>query len=209
MVRRHVRRKTDEVIVHVVGQGIDVILVFVDDLHAAAVVIEQQIHRVGYRVARQTRHGGNRIVRAGQRQCRRGEELLIQLLKLAIHALADLLVVLDEPAGQLFELHTYGQQHHGGDQAEQRVHVGDAAGGNRAIPECVQRAEIVQQRDAHDHENGRADVEDDVHHTGALRVGLGADGADDGRRHTVADVHADDDGVNRAQRQRAGDGQRL
>ena len=55
----------------------------------------------------------------------------------------------------------------------------------------------------------RAEVEDDVDDARALGVRLRADGADDGGGHAVADVHADDDGVDRAERQRARHGKRL
>ena len=113
-------------------------------------------------------------------------------------------IVLDELARELFKLAAHRQQHDGRNKTEHRVHIRDAAGGKRLVPQGIEDTERVQQHQPHDHEDRTGDVEEDMDQTCPLGIRFGADGADDGRRHTVADVDADDDGVNRRERQRAG-----
>lgn len=84
-----------------------------------------------------------------------------------------------------------------------------APGGHRLPPQAVERARMMQDGQRRDDDDGGAEVEDNVDDARALCVRLRADGADDGGGHAVADVHADDDGVDRAERQHARHGKRL
>ena len=206
---RHVRRQADEVVVHMVGELVDVLLVLVDDLDRVGVVLLEHAHRVHHTRAGETRHGGDGLARARERDGGRGEELFIEQRKLVVDIFAKAHIVLDELARELFKLAAYRQQHDGRNKTEHRVHIRDAAGGKRLVPQGIEHTERVQQHQPHDHEDRTGDVEEDMDHARALGIGLRADGADDGRRHTVADVDADDDGVNGRERQRAGRGNGL
>ena len=89
------------------------------------------------------------------------------------------------------------------------MHVRNAAGGQDLIPQRVEHAEAVQEHQSHNNEDRARDVKEDMDHARALGVSLGADGANDGGRDAVADVDADDDGVNGRKCQRAGRGDGL
>ena len=205
----HVRRETDKVVVHMVGKLVDVVFVFIDDLDLMGVVLVEHAHCAHHARARKARHGGDGLARAGKGDGGRGKELFIQQRKLVLDALAKAHIVLDELARELFKLVAHRQQQDGGEQAEHRVDIGDAAGSQHLIPQRIQRAEAAQHHQRGNDEDRARDIKEDMNDTRALGIGLGADGADDGRRHAVADVDADDDGVNRRKCQRAGRRDRL
>ena len=169
----------------------------------------QNVQRAHHARARKARHGADGVRRGGERQRGRGKEFFVELGELVVDVLADLLIVLDEDAGELFKLPAHRQEQNRGGKAEDRVDVRDGAGGHRLPPQAVERARMVQDGQRRDDDDGGAEVEDDVDDARALGVRLRADGADDGGGHAVADVHADDDGVDRAERQHARHGERL
>ena len=199
----------DEIIVHTVGQCVDVVLVAVDHVDGMPVEMMQNVQRAHHARARKARHGADGVRRGGERQRGRGKEFFVELGELVVDVLADLLIVLDEDAGELFKLPAHRQEQDRGGKAEDRVDVRDGAGGHRLPPQAVERARMVQDGQRRDDDNGGAEVEDNVDDARALGVRLRADGADDGGGHAVADVHADDDGVDRAEGQRARHGKRL
>ena len=146
---------------------------------------------------------------AGQSQSGGVEELFVQLAQFLFHVLSLDLIIRNDAPGQFFKLAANGQQNDSGGQTEQGVGVGDAAGGNGAAPDGVQCAAGVQDQHGGDDQNGGAQVEDDVDQTGALGVCLRTDGAHDSGGNAVADVYADNDGIDGTEGQSAGDGQRL
>ena len=209
VARRHMGRKADEIVVHVVGELVDMLFILVDDIDRMAVVLVEHIHRAHHARAGQARHGRDGLARAREGDGGGGEELFIEQGKLVVHVFAKLHIVLDELARELFKLPADRQQHDGRDQAEHRVHVRNAAGGQDLIPQRVEHAEAVQEHQSHNNEDRARDVKEDMDHARALGVSLGADGANDGGRDAVADVDADDDGVNGRKCQRAGRGDGL
>ena len=203
------RGQADQIVAHRVGQSIDAVLIFVDAVDDLAVIVLQHIHGAVYAGAGQTGHGGDGLMGAGQSQGGGVEELLVQLAQFLFHVLSMDLIIRNDAPGQLFKLAANGQQNDSGGQTEQGVGVGDAAGGNGAAPDGVQCAAGVQDQHGGDDQNGGAQVENDVDQTGALGVCLRTDGAHDSGGNAVADVYADNDGIDGTEGQSAGDGQSL
>ena len=102
-------------------------------------------------------------------------------------------LVLDDGLGQSDQCIGEGDQQGGGQQIEDRLEVGDAAGVHIGDPEGF--AEDLQLlHDQHDDQerDGADGVEGDVDDTGALGVPAGADGADHGGGDAGAQVDAHD-----------------
>ena len=205
----HVAGQAHQIVVDRVGQHVDRLLIFLHGLDDGAVIRAERAQRAVRSCTGRARHRGNGFVRAGKRQLRRGEELIVEQLKLVLDALRMAHIVMDDNAAELFVQAAERQQEHRAGQIEQRVRVRDAAGGDRRGPDAVQRPGAVQDVDRREDQHGLAEVEKDVHHAGALGVGLRADGADDGRRDAVTEVDADEDRIDRTERQLPRDGQRL
>ena len=109
------------------------------------VVLLEHVHRVHHTRAGETRHGGDGLTRARERDGGRGEELFIEQRKLVVDIFTKAHIVLDELARELFKLAAHRQQHDGRSKTEHRVHIRDAAGGKRLVPQGIEHTERVQQ----------------------------------------------------------------
>ena len=106
------------------------------------------------------------------------------------------LVVLDDLQGQLHHPVGEGNQHHGGEQIEHRLEIGDSAAVHRADPEVRPKYRQLFHHRHHNQEQHRADgIEGDVHHAGTLGVLGRADGANHGGGDAGAQIDAHDHGV--------------
>ena len=138
----------------------------------------------------------------GERQRRCCEQALVQL-----HALFLLAAVRHDPDGELFKQTPGGQEHGGAEKVEGRMGNGDAGAGRGLVEQ--RRGERCSHYGEHRKQDDNADdVEHQMHHGGAARVFVRADGGEK-RRHGRADVLAHDDGDRCGVAHRAGGGERL
>ena len=77
--RRDMAGELDEIVVHAVGQRVDVVLVAVDYVDGMPVEMMQNVQRAHHACARKARHGADGVRRGGERQRGRSEELFIEL----------------------------------------------------------------------------------------------------------------------------------
>ena len=77
--RRDMAGELDEIIVHAVGQSVDVVLVAVDHVDGMPVEMMQNVQCAHHACARKARHGADGVRRGGERQRGRSEELFIEL----------------------------------------------------------------------------------------------------------------------------------
>ena len=205
----HMGREAHHIIPRVVRQGVDQLLVLPHPVDGRLVKFQQRGKAPLHIRHGQGAHLRHDLFHGGQGQLRRFEQVLIQHLQVQLVPPGGALVVGDDLPAQVFKDAADRQQQHGAGQLEYRMGVGNAAGGDGRSPEAAEYPQAVQDRDHDQHQHRPAEVEKDMHDTGALGVRPRADGADDGGGDAVPQVDADDDAVNGAEAEAARGGQGL
>ena len=211
LLQLQVGQQLDHVAAAAVGEVVDVFFLGQNLLMDSLIVVLQQGKGFLDVVPGSAEQGQQQMIAALQGKGRRVDEAGIQRLQLvAVLLFFDRLrLVLHDAAAQLFIGPEHGEEADGAAEIEDGIGVGDHAGIHRAVPQPVQQTEAVYDRDAHKHQDGLAEVEQDVHNTDALGFRAGANGADDGGRDAVAEVDADDHRIDGLESQHAGGGKGL
>ena len=202
-------RHVHEIVADLVGQHVDVVFLLHDLVHDSFVVNVQQVHRLFDIRTRSGVRGHQRVVAAAQRQGWRLEKYRAERLDHFVVLAVLVRLVLDDAAGQFFVDRQHGEQQQRAAQIEDRIRVCDEAGIDGAGPQRVQQPELVRDRDREQHQDGLAQVEQDVDYADAFGLGLRANGADDGGRDAVAEVDAHDDRVDGVPDKKPRHGERL
>ena len=211
LFKLQVREQLDRVAAAAVGEMVDVLFLRKDLLMEGAVVALEQAEGFFDIRARGAEQRQQQLIAAVQGQSRRVEEAGIQGFDLgAVLLFPDRLAfILHDAAAELFIDAEHREQADGAAEVEDRVGVGDHAGIHAALPQAVQKSETVDHGDGEEHQDRFAEIEEDVDDADAPRLRFRADGADDGGRHAVAEVDADDHGVDGLESQQAGGGKGL
>ena len=143
------------------------------------------------------------IVAAAQGDGRCIEEIGVEGLELLLIFLGFRRLILDKSIAELLQKRDHGEDEQGADDIEDGIGVGDQTGVDHLIPETIQKACIMRDRNS-DQDIGRLDqVVSDVDSTYAAGIRAGTDGTYDGCRHTVAEIDTDDDGIDAVPDQKA------
>ena len=188
-------QELDQVSADPVGHAVDLVFVLVERLmHVIVIALEELEGPLDVGSGRRENRK-QEMVAALEGKRRRMEEDRVQLVRDGlVLALLDLLV-LDEAQADFFQQRKRRQKDDGAGQVEGRVRIGDDAGVDGPVPEGIQQAETVDQRHADQDQDGFSKIIQDVDQADAAGVRLGADGADDGGGHAVAQVDAHDHGI--------------
>ena len=203
------RQKLHHVPADPVGQAVDLVLLRKDLLVNGGIIFIQQMEGLFNVRPRGGEDREQRFIAALQRKGGGVEEDRVQRVghRLVLAFLCRL-VLHDLPA-QLFKNGHQRKQRERTPQVEYRVGICNDTGIDRAVPQLVQKSELVHDRHDKQNESGFAEVEQDVHDADTARFRLGSDGDDDGGGHAVAEIDADDDRINGLERQQSGRGERL
>ena len=211
LLQPQMRQQLDHVAAAAVGEVVDVLLLREQLPVEGFVVMLQQEEGLFDVFAGGAEHGQQHLIAAVEGERRRVDEAGVQAVQLLAVFLLDggRGLVLHDAAAELFVDVQHREETDRAAEVEDGVGVGDHAGVDGAVPQAVQQAEAVRDGDAEEHQHGLAEVEEDVHDADAPRLRLCADGDHDGGRDAVAEVDADDDGVDGLEAQHAGGGEGL
>ena len=179
-------------------------LFLVDHILLLRVVVPQHAEGPVHVLAGGHKHGQQDVIAAVQRQCGRTEERRVQGIEFVlVRVLRHLFVLHDLSAESLIGIDQREQQDRAS-QVEDRVGIGDDTGVHGLVHQSVYEAQSEDDANARQGRQGFAYVEQDIHDADAPCILLLPDRTDDGGGHAVAQVHADDHGVDRPEGQQAG-----
>ena len=152
----------------------------------------------------QPEHHHQRVVAAAQRQRRRLEENRVQSFNQLVILVRLLFLFPNDLPAPFFIGAQHREKADGARQVENRVRVGDHAAVHRLVPQVVQQPRVVGDGHSRQHQHRLAQVEKNIHDADPPGLPFRADGANDGRRHAVAEVDTDNHRINRLERQQPG-----
>ena len=116
---------------------------------------------------------------------------------------------IDDPAAQLLQDRKRREDRDRAAEVEDRVGIRDHTGIDDLVPQIIQKADLMQDRDDDQDQCRFAEIVQGVDNTDSALLGACANGAYDRRGHAVAQVHADDHRIDGFKGQSAGRGERL
>ena len=202
--------KLDQIIAHPVSHQIDYVLIRADQLIPLLGILLYLLKSPDRIQAGEPQHLPEDLESGIESKRRSRKENRVETFQLMIRQFIALLLFIpdDLPAGLLIDgIHREHQD--GAGKIKDCIGIGDSARIHRLIPDPVQPAKMVSDKNARKNQDGLAQVKKNIDDTDALRVRLCPDVADDGSGHAVSEIDADKYRVDLGKDQLSRHGKRL